>query len=78
MILTGLMLAKSSILQYNTSGHQGQGDNGQGQRKAWFHYAHTSSSMATSQDDVFMLKDNTVILEDGEMNEIDRELEEFK
>ena len=25
-----------------------------------------------------MPKDNTVILEDGEMNEIDRELEEFK
>ena len=30
------------------------------------------------EDDVFMPKDNTVILEDGEMNEIDRELEEFK
>ena len=29
-------------------------------------------------DDVFMPKDNTVILEDGEMNEIDHELEEFK
>ena len=47
-------------------------------REAWFHYAHTSNSMATSQDDVFMPKDSTVILEDGEMNEIDRELEEFK
>ena len=31
-----------------------------------------------SQDDLFMPKDSTVILEDGEMNEIDRELEEFK
>ena len=30
------------------------------------------------EDDVSMPKDNTVILEDGEMNEIDRELEEFK
>ena len=30
------------------------------------------------EDDVFMPKDNAVILEDGEMNEIDRELEEFK
>ena len=30
------------------------------------------------EDDVFMPKDSTVILEDGEMNEIDRELEEFK
>ena len=30
------------------------------------------------EDDVFMPKDYTVILEDGEMNEIDRELEEFK
>ena len=29
-------------------------------------------------DDVFMPKDNKVILEDGGMNEIDRELEEFK
>ena len=29
-------------------------------------------------DDVFMPKDNTVILEDGGMNEFDRELEEFK
>ena len=26
------------------------------------------------EDDVFLPKDNTVILEDGEMNEIDREL----
>ena len=34
--------------------------------------------MATSQVDVFMPKGSTVILEDGEMNEIDRELEEFK
>ena len=47
-------------------------------REARFHYAHTSNSMATSQDDVFMPKDSTVILEDGEMNEIHRELEEFK
>ena len=30
------------------------------------------------EDDVSMPKNNTVILEDGEMNEIDRELEEFK
>ena len=30
------------------------------------------------EDDVFMPKDYTVILEDGKMNEIDRELEEFK
>ena len=30
------------------------------------------------EDDMFMPKDNTVILEDGEMNEIDLELEEFK
>ena len=30
------------------------------------------------EDDVFMPKDNAVILEDGEMIEIDRELEEFK
>ena len=30
------------------------------------------------EDYVFMPKDNTVILEDGEMNEINRELEEFK
>ena len=30
------------------------------------------------EDDVSIPKDNTVILEDGEMNEIDRELEEFK
>ena len=30
------------------------------------------------EDDVFTPKVNTVILEDGEMNEIDRELEEFK
>ena len=30
------------------------------------------------EDDVFMPKDNKIILEDGEMNEIDRELEEFK
>ena len=30
------------------------------------------------EDDLSMPKDNTVILEDGEMNEIDRELEEFK
>ena len=43
-----------------------------------FHYAHTSNSMATSHDDVLMPKDNTVILEDGETNEIDRELKEFK
>ena len=50
------------------------GDN----HEARFHYAHTSNAMATSLDDVFMPKDNTVILEDGEMNEIDRELEEFK
>ena len=27
---------------------------------------------------MFMPKDNTVILEDGEINEIDHELEEFK
>ena len=38
--------------------------------------AHTSN--ATSLDDVFMLKDDTVNPEDGEMDEIDRELEEFK
>ena len=30
------------------------------------------------EDDVFIPKDNTIILEDSEMNEIDRELEEFK
>ena len=30
------------------------------------------------EDDVFMPKDYTVILEDGKMNEIDWELEEFK
>ena len=30
------------------------------------------------EDDVFMPKDSTVILQDGEMNEIDCELEEFK
>ena len=29
-------------------------------------------------NDVFMPRDNTVILEDGGMNEINRELEEFK
>ena len=29
-------------------------------------------------DDVFMPKDNKVILENGGINEIDRELEEFK
>ena len=34
--------------------------------------------MATYQDDVFMPKDSTVILEDSEMNEIDCELEELK
>ena len=51
---------------------------GRDNHEARFHCAHTSNSMATSQDDVFMLKDNTVILEDGEMNEIDRKLEEFK
>ena len=34
--------------------------------------------MATSLDDVFMPKDNTVIPEDGEINENDPELEEFK
>ena len=31
-----------------------------------------------NRDDVFIPKDNTVILEDGGINEIDRELEEFK
>ena len=46
--------------------------------EARFHCAHTSNSMATSQDDVFMPKDNTVILEDGKMNGIDHKLEEFK
>ena len=46
--------------------------------EARFHCAHISNSMATSQDDVFIPKDNTVILEDGKMNEIDRKLEEFK
>ena len=51
---------------------------GRNNRETQFHYAHISNSMATSQDDVFMPKDSTVILEDGEMNEIDRELEEFK
>ena len=40
--------------------------------------AHTSNAMATSLDDVLMPKDNTVIPEDGVMDEIDRELEEFK
>ena len=30
------------------------------------------------EDDVFIPKDNTIFLEDSEMNEIDRELEEFK
>ena len=51
---------------------------GRDNREAQFHYAHTSNSIATSQDDLFVPKNNTVILEDGEMNEIDRELEEFK
>ena len=37
---------------------------------------HTSN--ATSLDDVFLPKDDTVNPEDGEMGEIDRELEEFK
>ena len=39
---------------------------------------HTCNAMGTSLDDVFMPKDNTAILEDGEMDEINRELEEFK
>ena len=51
---------------------------GRDNHEAWFHYAETSNSMATSQDDVFMPKDSTVILEDGEMNETDRKLEVFK
>ena len=51
---------------------------GRDNREARFHYAPTSNSIATSVDDVFMPKDNTVIPEDGEMNEIDLELEEFK
>ena len=51
---------------------------GRDNHEARFHCAHASNSKATSQDDVFMLKNNTVILEDGEMNETDRELEEFK
>ena len=34
--------------------------------------------MATSLGDVLIPKDNTVIPEDGEMDEIDHELEEFK
>ena len=51
---------------------------GRDNHEARFHYAHTNNSMATSQEDVFMPKDSTVILEDGEMNEVDRELEEFK
>ena len=36
--------------------------------EARFHYAHTSNSMATSLNDVFMPKDNTVVPEDGEIN----------
>ena len=36
------------------------------------HYAPTSNSMATSVEDAFMPKDNTVTPEDGEMNEIDQ------
>ena len=51
---------------------------GKDNREPRFHCAHTSNSMTTSLDDVFITKDNTVILEDGEMNKIDCELEKFK
>ena len=43
---------------------------GRDNREAQFRYAPTNNSMATSVEDVFMPKDNTVIPEDGEMNEL--------
>ena len=45
--------------------------------EARFHYVHTSNSMGTSLDDVFMPKDNTVVPEDDEINEIDCEFKRF-
>ena len=38
----------------------------------------THNNNATSLDDVFMPKDDAINASDGEMDEIDRELEEFK